>query len=113
MLGSVKLTLPANTRRRRRNGMRRNEQMYYRHYIVVCRDCVLLVSVLLCYTCGGVRLGYGVYSVHVYYGLVLLLPLQGEHHLSQGVGDPPPLQDDTWQRVQRAQLLENILPTSF
>lgn len=57
-------------------------------------------------------LGYGVYSVHVCHGLVLLLPLQGEHHLGQGVGDPPPLQNHTWQRVQRAQLLEDILPTS-
>lgn len=68
---------------------------------------------LWCCTCGCVRLGYGVYSVHVYRGLVLLLPLQGEHHLSQGVGDPPPLQNHTWQRVQRAQLLQNILPTPF
>lgn len=58
------------------------------------------------------RLGYGVYSVHVDGGLVLLLPLQGEHHFSQGVGDPSPLQDHTGKRVQRAQLLENILPTS-
>lgn len=58
-------------------------------------------------------LGYGVNSVHVYHGLVLLLPLQGEHHLRQGVGDPPPLKNHAWQRVQRAQLLENILPTSF
>lgn len=58
-------------------------------------------------------LGDGVYSVHGQCGVVLLLPLQWEHHFSQGVSDPPPLQNHTWQRVQGAKLLQNILPVSL
>lgn len=65
----------------------------------------------MCITRGCVCLGDGIYSVHGQCVVVLLLPLQGEHHLGQGVSDPPPLQDHTWQRVQRAELLQNILPT--
>lgn len=61
------------------------------------------------FTCGGVRLSGGVYSIHGQYGVVLLLPLEGEDHFSQGISDPPPLQNHTWQRVQRPKLLQNIL----
>lgn len=93
MLGSVKLTLPDGT--------------------TTLSHCVL--RPLLCNgvgrsTCGRVRLGDGVDPVHGQRGVVLLLPLQGEHHLRQGVGDPPPLQDQPGQRVQRPKLLQNVLP---
>lgn len=73
----------------------------------------LCICVHICFTCGCVCLGIGVYSVHDQCRVVLLLPLQGKHHFSQSVSDPPPLQNHTWQRVQGAKLLQNILPTSL
>lgn len=97
MLGSVKLTLPAN---------RTSSASTF------TSDCVLSEGGGgLCsgFTCGCVCLGHGVYPVHGQLRVVLLLPLQGEHHFGQGVSDPPPLQYHTWQRVQWAKLLQNIL----
>lgn len=93
MLGSVKLTLPAN----------RTSSTF-----VLTSDTTHSTEGL-CSTCGCVCLGYGVDPVHGQLRVVLLLPLQGEHHFRQGVSDPPPLQNHTWQRVQRAKLLQNIL----
>lgn len=67
----------------------------------------------MCFTCGCVCLSDGVYSVHAQCSVVFLLSLQGEHHFSQCISDPPPLQNHTWQRVQGAELLQHILPTSL
>lgn len=74
-------------------------------------SCTAPEGQYLLITRGCVRLGDGVYPVHGQRRVVLLLPLQGEHHFSQGVSDAPPLQDHTGQRVQRPKLLQNILPT--
>lgn len=95
MLGSVKLTRPGRRRRPGHPAHPLHSQLQ--------SGCLLI-------TCGRVRLGDGVYSVHGQRGVVLLLPLQGEHHFSQGIRDPPPLQYQTRQRVQRPELLQNILP---
>lgn len=51
----------------------------------------------------------GVYPVHLQCGVVSFFPLQREDHFSQGVSDASPLQNYTWQRVQRAKFLQNIL----
>lgn len=78
MFGSVKLTLP--------DGTTHTESLR-------SASCPVSRRRRRRVTCGRVRLDDGVDPVHGQRGVVLLLPLQGEHHLRQGVGDPPPLQD--------------------
>ena len=122
MLGSVKLTLPDNRRSwvtacflptSNETVVRncRNLQMTSR--CVYKTACHVRVCVCVCFTCGCVCLSDGVYSVHAQCSVVFLLSLQGEHHFSQCVSNPPPLQNHTWQRVQGAELLQHILPTSL
>ena len=80
-------------------------------WLLLCR--AMLTTAWLCSsTCGGVCLRYRVYPVHGQQRVVLFLSLEREHHLGHSVGDPPPLQNHPRERVQGAELLQNVLKMS-